>query len=243
MSPEAVTGFSNMPVEGTVDGATHCADLWAFGSLLYILETGSTPFWSPSPYLTFLRIKRGLINASPWGVADTSSRDLIEKLMLVDPMKRLGADSYKVEDGKVVVKKGYDILRNHEFFVGVDKADQSHVIPSLQDLCIRACAELAKKDATNLDVCDQYPPGDGSKHDLTRLPLYHKNKVLHILDKSKVFSHGDETRVFQRFFEKDIDFLKAKVRPISRDFVVSQYIQSYKNGTFLMLTFSLFFRD
>ena len=220
MSPEAVTGFSGMPKEGTEeDGATHCADLWAFGALIYILETGSVPFWSPSPYLTFLRIKRGLLNASPWGVADSATRDLIEKLMQVEPMKRLGSESYKVENGKVVLKEGYDVIRNHEYFSAVDKNDKSHVIPSLQDLCIRTCSELAKNDAINLDICDKHPPGDGSKHDLIRLPPYHRNKVLHVLDKSKVFSHGDPERVFQRFFENDIAFLKGKVRPTSRDFV------------------------
>jgi serine/threonine protein kinase len=222
MSPEAVTGFSGMPKEKevTVNGASHCADLWAFGCILYILHTGSTPFWSPSPYLTFLRIKRGLLTR-PWGVADESTWDLIEKLMQVAPSKRLGANSYKVEGGKVVVNGGYDILREHKYFSGANNKNHqtTHIMPSLQDLCIRACVELAQKDARDLDICDQHPPGDGSKHDLVRLPPFHKNKILHVLDKAKVFSHGDETRIFQRFFEKDSDIIKAKVRLSSRDFV------------------------
>eukprot|EP00980_Cylindrotheca_fusiformis_P005339 scaffold1138_cov128-Cylindrotheca_fusiformis.AAC.21 len=220
MSPEAVTGFSGMPSDDNVaNGASHCADLWALGAVLYILNTGSTPFWSPSPYLAFLRIKRGLFSPSPWGIPDAATLDLIQKLMEVVPSNRLGSESYNVQGGKVVVGKGYSMLRDHDFFSGVDRNDKTHVIPSLQDLCIRACAEQAKKDATDLDVCDNHPPGDGSKHDLTRLSTYHMSKVLHVLDKSKVFSHGDETRVFQRFFERDIDFIKAKVRSKSRDFV------------------------
>lgn len=219
MSPEAVTGFSGMPKEGKADGVTHSADLWALGAMLYILETGSTPLWSPSPYLAFLKIKRGLLTRSRFGIPDDTTWDLIQKLMNVDPAKRLGADSFKVENGKLVENKGYDCLRQHEYFKGVDANDKTHIIPSLQDLCIRACADLAKNDSMDLDLCDKYPPGDGSAHDLTRLPIFHKSKVLHVLDKSKVFSLGDETRVFQRFFEKDIDFMKSKVRPESRDFV------------------------
>jgi len=219
MSPEAVTGTSGMPKEGKADGATHCADLWALGAMLYILQTGSTPFWSPSPYLAFLKIKRGLLTRSPWGIPDDATWDLIQKLMNVDPTKRLGSGAFKAENGKVFKQEGYEILRQHEYFKGVDANDKTHIIPSLQDLCILACADLAKNDAVDLDICDKHPPGDGSAHDLTRLPPFHKSKVLHVLDKSKVFSQGDETRVFQRFYEKDIDFMKSKVRPESRDFV------------------------
>jgi len=219
MSPEAVTGTSGMPKEGKADGATHCADLWAIGAILYILQTGSTPFWSPSPYLAFLKIKRGLLARSPWGIPDDPTWDLIKKLMHVNPAQRLGASSFRVENCKVVENKGYDIVRQHEYFSGLDLTDKSHIIPSLQDLCILACAELATKDAVDLDVCEKHPPGDGSAHDLTRLPPFHKSKVLHILDKSKVFSQGDETRVFQRFFDNDADFMKSKVRSASRDFV------------------------
>jgi len=68
-------------------------------------------------------------------------------------------------------------------------------------------------------VCDQHPPGDGSKHDLTRLSQTQKSLVFHVLDKSRAFSHGDETRIFQRFFLSDTEYIKAKVRPTSKDFV------------------------
>lgn len=141
--------------------------------------------------------------------------------MKVDPGQRLGADCYQVRDGKVIIRKGYDILRNHPYFQGVHstKEDQSHVIPSLQDLALRACSELAQKDAINLDICDQHPPGDKSGHDFLRLSDRERKLIWHVLDKCKVFKDGDETRVFQRFFDNDIDFLRAKVRPTSRDFV------------------------
>jgi len=225
MSPEAVTGFSGMPGDKNKEeeskGATHCADLWALGAVAYILHTGSCPFWSPSPYLTFLRIKRGLLPRDEWALPDGKSWDFCSHLMQVDPAKRLGADCFRVVEGKVAIQKGYDILRNHPYFEGISHAkdDQTHVMPSLQDLALRACAELAQQDAADLDVCDQHPPGDGSAHDFMRISDSQRKLVWHVLDKCKIFKDGDETRVFQRFFDKEMDFLRSKVRKSSRDFV------------------------
>eukprot|EP00536_Pseudo-nitzschia_multiseries_P010447 jgi/Psemu1/319858/estExt_fgenesh1_pm.C_3190002 len=229
MAPEAVTGFSGMPnqpgggksMQKGSAPATAATDLWALGAMAYILHTGSTPFWSPSPYLTFLRIKRGLLPRDAWALPDDDTWDFISNLMRVKQEDRLGADCFEVgSNNKVRVKgKGYDVLRSHDYFATVDRDDTSSVLPSLQDLCIRACAELAKRDAMDLDVCDKHPPGDGSKHDLDRLSPRQRSLVCHVLNKSKAFSKGDETRIYQRFFTSDIDYIKSKVRPASRDFV------------------------
>jgi hypothetical protein len=226
MAPEAVTGFSGMPNQAGAKPekcsapATTATDLWALGAMAYILHTGSTPFWSPSPYLTFLRISRGLLPRNTWGIPDDDAWDFISKLMQVKQEVRLGADCFKVNSNKVVAKEGgYDILRSHKYFEKTNRHDKTNILPSLQDLCIRACAELAKKDANDLDICDEHPPGDGSKHDLDRLSMRQKNLVCHVLDKSRAFSNGDETRIFQRFFTSDVDYIKAKVRLATRDFV------------------------
>jgi len=226
MAPEAVTGFSGMPDQAGVSkqksGApsTAATDLWALGAMAYILHTGSTPFWSPSPYLTFLRIKRGLLPRNTWGIPDSDAWDFISKLMQVKQEDRLGADCFQVKSNKVNAKDGgYDILRSHEYFSKIDRRDETNILPTLQDLCIRACAEMAKADASDLDVCDNHPPGDGSKHDLVRLTTKQKSLVCHVLDKSKAFSRGDETRIFQRFFSSDVEYIKAKVRTATKDFV------------------------
>eukprot|EP00934_Nitzschia_sp_Nitz4_P007204 Nitzschia sp. Nitz4//scaffold47_size129522//100548//103188//NITZ4_003566-RA/size129522-snap-gene-0.188-mRNA-1//1//CDS//3329552845//7194//frame0 len=241
MSPEAVTGFSGMPgdskktKDGIAQGATHTADLWALGAVAYILFTGSCPFWSPSPYLTFLRIKRGLLPRNDWAIPDDDAWDFCSSLVKVNPNERFGADAYSVEvgdstqgkKGSVKRNKGYDMLRNHPYFSSLEKdpeTDQKKpivktIVPSLQDLCIQACAEMAIQDAFNLEVCDEHPPGDGSRHDFLRLDLSQRKRILHVLDKMKTFKDGDETRVLQRFFANDVDYIKAKVRPSTRDFV------------------------
>lgn len=227
MAPEAVTGFSGMPNQPGAkephewsSPSSTATDLWALGAMGYILHTGSTPYWSPSPYLTFLRIKRGLLPRNTWGIPDEDAWDFIIKLMQVKQEDRLGADCFEVRNNKVVKKEGgYDVLRSHKYFETVDQNDETNILPSLQDLCIRACADLAKQDASDLDVCDQHPPGDGSKHDFVRLSQRQRNLICHVLDKSKAFSRGDETRIYHRFFENDIDFIKAKVRASTKDFV------------------------
>jgi 3-phosphoinositide dependent protein kinase-1 len=218
MSPEAVTGFSGKP-DLTTRGATHTADLWALGAVLSLLHTGSTPFWSPSPYLAFLKIKRGLITR-PWGIPDDDTYDLISQLLQVDPTKRLGHDCYQVQNCKVVTNKGYDVIRNHSYFQSIPHhPTKHHVIASLQDLCLFATAAMAQQDALDLDLCDRHPPGCGTAHDLTRLSDQQRRQVLHLLDKSKQFKEGDETRVLQRFYETPVSYIKAKVRTASRDFV------------------------
>jgi hypothetical protein len=221
MSPEAVTGFSGMPKQDQPPkekGATTSTDLWALGAMAYILHTGSTPFWSPSPYLGFLRIKRGILTRS-WGIPDDDTWDLVASLMKVKPEDRLGADCFEVQGHKVTVSKGYDVLRSHPYFRKIDRHDKTDILPTDQDLCIRACADQVINDAMDLDICEQHPPGDGSKHDMTRLSPTQQSLVLHVLDKSKIFSNGDELRVFQRFFTDDVAYIKAKVRAFSRDFV------------------------
>jgi serine/threonine protein kinase len=55
MSPQTVESkkTSNIGIE---------ADIWALGVVLYQLFMGTTPFTAPSPYLMFLKIKKGTLH-------------------------------------------------------------------------------------------------------------------------------------------------------------------------------------
>jgi hypothetical protein len=211
-------------------GATPSADLWALGAIGYILETGMTPFWSVSQYMAFLRIKRCLL-VRPIGIADDNAWDLIRNLMQLEPEKRLGAGAFQVVvavSGSVTTRRmnktradGYDVIRNHAYFSKC-REDEEHYpvrkrtpVPSLRDLCIRATADLAHQDSLDLDVCDKHPPGDGSRHDMTRLSPRDRACVLHVLDRRKLLrDHG----VYARFFKDQVAGRLDKVRPDSRDF-------------------------
>jgi Protein kinase domain len=229
MSPEAVRGPSE---ESEIQdarkrgdfGADHRADLWALGAVAFQLHTGQTPFWSPSPYLTFLKIKRGNL-LRPWGIADDDAWDFIRNLMQEDPSLRLGADCF-LYDGMIITKKdgGYNLLREHAYFTNRSEggdaplaidAKEMTPIASLQDLCIRACAELVRKDALDIAVCDRHPPGDGSSHDMLRLSSRNRLCVMHLLDRLGVLS---DPTVYRRFFAS-YDYRLDKIREGSRDFV------------------------
>jgi hypothetical protein len=233
MSPEAVSGTAGPKAMEEANqkgetGADHTADLWALGAVAFQLHTGQTPFWSPSQYLAFLKIKRGNL-CRPWGIADDSAWDLIRVLMEVDPKKRLGADCFEVKGKltKTIVKKegGYDIIRQHPYFTC--KSDYGDLpldsdykkktpVPTLRDLCIRACAELARKDALDLDLCDDHPPGDGPSHDLLRLDARDHQCVMHHLDQLRVLS---EPTIYRRFFDSPVGYRLDKIRKDARDFV------------------------
>ena len=86
MAPEAVNGES-VPEEVEKQkkiggGSDHTLDLWCFGVLIYQLLTGITPFSSPSQYLAYLKIQRGLL-CRPMGITDDDAWDLITKLMKI----------------------------------------------------------------------------------------------------------------------------------------------------------------
>lgn len=228
MSPEAVNGTSGMEEaaeavrQGQI-GAIHTADLYTFGAIAYILQTGMTPYWSPSPYLAFLRIKRGLLTRSI-GIVDDDCWDLISSLMALDPVRRLGADAFcvVVQSGvrRIEMQQGgYAMIRRHPYFADVDGNSQSLMvtpIPSLQDLCFRAVGEMVQHDALDVDVLDQHPPGDGSSHDLLRLGSRERAAVLHYLDRQKRLR---DPRIYARFFADKVSSKLEKVRPQTRDFV------------------------
>lgn len=109
VSPELLTDKS----------ASHSSDLWALGCIVYQMVAGLPPFWARSEYLIFQKILR-LEYEFPDGFS-TSARDLVEKLLVLDPKQRLGANDPPGE--------GYPSIRAHPFFRGIDFEKLSENIP------------------------------------------------------------------------------------------------------------------
>ncbi|KAL4239246.1 3-phosphoinositide dependent protein kinase-1 [Mactra antiquata] len=98
VSPEVLTSKS----------ASKSSDLWALGCILYQFLSGEPPFRGGHEYQIFQKITK-LEYEFPEGF-NSLARDLVQKLLVLDPDKRLGSD----EMG------GFDALKSHDFFTGID---------------------------------------------------------------------------------------------------------------------------
>ncbi|XP_068618793.1 3-phosphoinositide-dependent protein kinase 1 isoform X2 [Battus philenor] len=88
---------------------TRASDLWAFGCIIYQMISGLPPFRASTEFLTFQKILKMDYDFPEGFPAD--AKDLVEKLLVVDHTKRLGAN----DEGDV-----YESIRNHPFFEGID---------------------------------------------------------------------------------------------------------------------------
>jgi 3-phosphoinositide dependent protein kinase-1 len=91
VSPELLTDKS----------ACKASDLWAFGCIIYQLLSGRPPFKAGNEYQTFQKIV-GLDYEFPPGFPP-AARDLVERLLVLDPQRRLSIEH----------------IKNHEFFDGI----------------------------------------------------------------------------------------------------------------------------
>ncbi|KAJ2605588.1 3-phosphoinositide dependent protein kinase-1 [Coemansia sp. RSA 1722] len=98
VSPELLTDKS----------ADRNSDLWAVGCIAYQLLTGRPPFKGLNEYQTFQKILK-LDYSFPSGMPSLA-RDLVERILVLDPEQRLGATQ----------RGGFKELKAHPFFDGFD---------------------------------------------------------------------------------------------------------------------------
>ncbi|KAG5629013.1 hypothetical protein H5410_000730 [Solanum commersonii] len=82
-------------------------DIWSIGVMLYILLCGVPPFWAENENGIFSAILRGHVDFSsdPWPSISSGAKDLVRKMLTVDPRQRLTAmqvlnHSWIKEDGE-----------------------------------------------------------------------------------------------------------------------------------------------
>ncbi|KAL4908007.1 hypothetical protein BDW74DRAFT_175793 [Aspergillus multicolor] len=86
----------------TDKNACKASDLWAFGCIIYQLLAGRPPFKAGNEYQTFQKIV-ALEYEFPLGFPSVA-RDLVERLLVLDPARRLPIEH----------------IKNHEFFEGIN---------------------------------------------------------------------------------------------------------------------------
>lgn len=89
------------------DSVTCAADLWALGIILYRLAKNQYLFDESNDYLIFEKIKSSSFELAE--DLDSDIKNLIMKLLVKDPSKRLGSGP-----------DGFDMLKKHPFFESVD---------------------------------------------------------------------------------------------------------------------------
>ena len=74
---------------------TEKCDVWSCGIIMYILLTGRPPFNGSSEEEIMKKIKVGNFDMTkyPWGIISKEAKDLIKKLLQIDPNKRINSQS------------------------------------------------------------------------------------------------------------------------------------------------------
>jgi len=87
VAPEVLTG----------EGYGTEVDMWSIGVVTYILLCGYPPFYDDSTAILFNMIKKGQYDFNPsyWSEVSDDAKDLITKLLCVDPAERLSASQVK----------------------------------------------------------------------------------------------------------------------------------------------------
>lgn len=89
LAPEvlAVSMYDNVP------GYRHEVDMWACGVIMYTLLCGAPPFWHRKQMQMLRMIMQGnyKFGSPEWDDISSSAKDLISKLLVVDPRKRMRA--------------------------------------------------------------------------------------------------------------------------------------------------------
>ncbi|XP_047503312.1 3-phosphoinositide-dependent protein kinase 1 isoform X1 [Pieris napi] len=91
---------------------TRASDLWALGCIIYQMISGLPPFRASTEFLTFQKILKMDYEFPEGFPAD--AKDLVEKLLVLDHSKRLGATD---------IGNTYESIRKHPFFEGIDWDD------------------------------------------------------------------------------------------------------------------------
>ncbi len=95
--------------------STPASDLWALGCIIYRMHVGQVPFEDVSETQTFDKILNRRLVFPPEAKLNKATKDLVDRLLQVNPIKRLGA-------GRPGSGNSLEALMSHEYFKSVNFA-------------------------------------------------------------------------------------------------------------------------
>jgi len=168
-------------LEGSDCGAP--ADLWALGCMIYLMAVGKFPFMDINEYLIFQKIKTTTV-VYPEDM-DLEIKDIIQKLLVKEPLERLGA-------GPKGSANDYETLKKHSLFrnINFDKIHEQK--PPVVEIASPHKRKSHDPDPNNLSAGTNQ---QGRKHchseDLTKNDQKANNKVFDFQsDKVRVILSG-----------------------------------------------------
>ena len=97
-------------------------DIWAFGVMIYLFFTGITPFNTKKESEILENIKNVRYSFDNTEIPD-DAKDLISKILIKDPTKRIGYNS-----------KDYSEIKNHPFFKGINFDELQNQVPPISEI-------------------------------------------------------------------------------------------------------------
>nr|AEY99980.1 calcium-dependent protein kinase [Nicotiana tabacum] len=120
-------------------------DIWSAGIIIYILLSGVPPFWDETEQGIFEQVLKGELDfvSEPWPTISESAKDLVRKMLVRDPKKRLTAHEVLchpwVRVGGVAPDKPLDCAV-------LSRLNQFSAMKKLKKIAVRVIAESLSEE-------------------------------------------------------------------------------------------------